>query len=191
MKYYKKVVGKRIYLSPMNPDDVEKYTEWINDLEVTVNLCLSHKVINTLTEREALERLSKEGHNFAIVDADKNELIGNCGLMTVDNIQRKAELGIFIGNKEYWGKGYGQEAIELLLNFGFNILNLNNIMLKVYGFNKRAIKCYEKCGFKLIGMRRESIIYGDKKYGEYYMDILASEFKVNLVDDILKLSYGE
>lgn len=191
MKYYRKIIGKRIYLSPMNTEDVEKYTEWINDLEVTINLTVSHMVISTSVERDALEKLSKEGYNFAIVDADKNELIGNCSLMKIDNIHRKAELGIFIGNKEYWGKGYGQEAIELLLNFGFNILNLHNIMLKVFGFNKRAIRCYEKCGFKLIGMRREAIIQGDKKYGEYFMDILASEFKANLVEDILQKSYGK
>lgn len=191
MKYFKKVVGNRIYLSPINPEDVEKYTEWLNDFDVIVNMTISNSVISMLTEKEMLEKLSKEGYNFAIVDAAKNELIGNCSLVYVDNIHRKAELGIFIGNKEYWGRGYGPEAIELLLNFGFNVLNLNNVILRVFEFNKRAIKCYEKCGFKLIGMRRESVIYGDKKYGEYYMDILASEFKANLVDDILKKNYGE
>lgn len=185
MKYYKKVVGKRLYLSPINPEDVEKYTEWINDLEITVNLTVAHKVITTAVEKEILEKLGKEGYNFAIVDLENDELIGNCGLMSVDNIQRTAELGIFIGNKEYWGKGYGQEVIGLILNFGFNILNLHNIMLKVKAFNKRAIKCYEKCGFKMIGVRRESLTYGDKKYDEYMMDILANEFKADLVNSIL------
>lgn len=53
------------------------------------------------------------------------------------------------------------------------------------------MKCYEKCGFKLIGMRRESVIYGDKKYEEYYMDILANEFKANLIDDVLNKNYRE
>ena len=71
--------------------------------------------------------------------------------MNVNHIFRKAELGIFVGEKEYWGKGYGTEATELLLDFAFNILNLNSIMLIVNSFNERAIKSYEKCGFKLIG----------------------------------------
>lgn len=186
MKYYKKIVGKRLYLSPINPEDVEKYTEWINDLEISVNLSVSHRLITVAVSKEIFEHLVKDGFCFAIVDLDKDELIGYCNLTSVVNTQRTAELWIFIGNKEYWGKGYGQEAVNLVLNFGFNLLNLNNIMLKVIEFNKRAIKCYEKCGFKMIGARRESIVFGDKKYDEYYMDILASEFKVDIVDNTLK-----
>ncbi|SKC69450.1 GNAT family N-acetyltransferase [Maledivibacter halophilus] len=163
-----------------------KYTEWLNDLELGIHLVSAPQVIPLSKEREILERLSVEGYNFAIVDFEKDELLGNCGLLNVDFINRTAELGIFIGNKEYWNRGLGQEAIELILNFGFNIINLNNIMLRVRGFNKRAIKCYEKCGFKVIGIRREAITFGDKKYGEIYMDILASEFKGDIVSKILE-----
>lgn len=106
--------------------------EWVNDLEVTIILPMANQVIPTSVEKEILERLSKEDYNFAIIDAEKDELIGNCGLMGVDNIQRTAELGIFIGNKEYWGQGYGQESIELILNFGFNILNLPIEKISIY-----------------------------------------------------------
>lgn len=91
-----------------------------------------------------------------------------------------------IGDKNYWDQGYGREAIELVLNYGFNILNLNNIMLNVYSFNKRAITCYENIGFKEIGRRREAYILGKRKYDEIHMDILADEFDhdINELTDI-------
>lgn len=192
MKYFKKMVGERVYLSPIDTDDAEVYTKWINDLEVSIYLTSAPNVYSLSKEKEILEKLSKEGYNFAIIDSEKVKVIGNCGLMNVDYTNRKAELGIFIGEKDYWGKGYGAEAIELLLDYSFNILNLNSIMLIVKAFNKRAIRCYEKCGFKLIGKRREAVIVGPNKYDEYYMDILAEEFKKNYTLKLMeKLSAGK
>jgi RimJ/RimL family protein N-acetyltransferase len=192
MKYFKKMVGERVYLSPIDPDDAEVYAKWINDLEVSIYLTSAPNVYSLSKEKEILEQISKEGYNFAIIDSEKVKVIGNCGLMNVDNVNRKAELGIFIGEKDYWGKGYGTEAIELLLDFSFNILNLNSIMLIVRAFNKRAIRCYEKCGFKLIGKRREAAIIGPQKYDEYYMDILAGEFMKNYtLKKMEKLSAGK
>lgn len=186
MRYFKKLEGDRLYLSPINIEDAELYTKWINDFDVTVNL-LSTPVIYTLEkERAILERLSKDGINLAIIDKETDRVIGNCGLMEVNHLYRKADLGIFIGEKEYWGKGYGTEAIELVLDFGFNILNLNNIMLIVNSFNERAIRCYEKCGFKVIGKRRQAIIMGSETYDECFMDILASEFKKSRIQEKMK-----
>jgi RimJ/RimL family protein N-acetyltransferase len=84
-------------------------------------------------------------------------------------------VGIFIGNKQYWNKGFGQEALGLLTDYGFQSLNLNNIMLTVFSFNKRAIKCYEKAGFKQFGVRKESKIVNETKYDEIYMQILRKD----------------
>ncbi len=192
MRYFRKIVGERIYLSPVNPEDAERYTEWLNDLNVSIYLTSAPKVYSLQKEKEILEHISKEGYCFAIIDSEKDKLIGNIGLEDVNFIDRKAVMGIFIGDKEYWSKGYGTEAIDLLLDFSFNLLNLNSIMLIVHAFNKRAMRCYEKCGFKLIGKRREAHIIGTEKFDEYYMDILASEFKGNrTLDKVRKLCSEE
>ncbi len=81
MKYFKVIVGERLYLSPINIEDVEKYTEWLNDLNVTINLSFSPYIFSLEREKEALEKLSKEGYNFSIVSLSKDELIGSCGFV--------------------------------------------------------------------------------------------------------------
>jgi len=184
MKYYEKIPGKRIYLSPMNPDDVDKYTKWINDLEISLYLNFGNQVFSREKEKEALEELSRQGHNFAIVEREYDNLIGNCSLMDVDQTHSSAELGIFIGNKDYWNKGYGHEAVTLLLDYGFSLLNLENIMLRVHSFNKRAINCYKKCGFKEMGRRRNSYLIDGEKYDDIFMDIVAEEFTGDIADII-------
>lgn len=160
--------------------------EWLNDLDIATNLTLAPAIISMKGEREFLEKLSADQNSFAIVARETDELIGNCGFLNVDNVNRKAELGIFIGDKKYWNQGYGRETIELLLDFGFNVRNFHSVMLIVREFNHRAIKCYEKCGFKRIGVRREACIFGDQKYGEIYMDILAGEFRGKVIGKILE-----
>jgi RimJ/RimL family protein N-acetyltransferase len=178
MTYYRKIAGSKCYLSPICLEDAEQYTVWLNDLEVSINLDLFSKTISVYNERDFLDNILKNNENiFGIIDSKTNKLIGNCGLLFPDWIDGCAEFGIFIGEKKYWGKGYGKEATMLILDYGFNVLNLHNIILRVYSFNKRAIKLYEQCGFKIIGKRRESRTIAGKRYDIILMDILSTEYK--------------
>ena len=173
--YFKKLVGKKCYLSPVDPSDSRLFTEWLNDMETLVNLQMYSSVISLENEKLLLNDLSK-GHNYSIVDLEKDELIGNCGFMEIEHINQTAEIGIFIGNRDNRNKGYGTEALSLLIDYGFKALNLHNIMLRVYEFNKGAVKCYEKVGFKQMGIRREALHRNLKRHDIIYMDILADEF---------------
>jgi RimJ/RimL family protein N-acetyltransferase len=174
--YFKKLVGIKCYLSPMDLNDAEKYTEWLNDLEISTGLGHVYEGIFSVDcEKEILKDLSQK-HNYSIIDIGTNELIGSCGFLEVDNLNQIAEIGIFIGNKNFWSKGYGTEAIVLLMDYGFKALNLHNILLRVFSFNERAIKCYNKIGFKVIGKRREALKRGERTFDVIYMDILYNEF---------------
>ena len=113
---------------------------------------------------------------FAIVDLKTDEMVGTLSLENVNYANRTAVLGIFIGNPDYRSNGYGTEAIKLLLDFGFNYMNLNTINLSVLSCNERAIKCYKKCGFKEAGLLRKSKFVNGKYYDTILMDILAEEF---------------
>ena len=144
-------------------------------MEILVNLQLYGGAISLENERAFLSDLSKD-HNYSIIDLETEELIGNCGFLDIDHINQTSEIGIFIGNKKYWNKGYGTEALSLLIDYGFKALNFHNIMLKVYEYNKSAIKCYEKIGFKQIGKRREALYRNLEKYNIIYMDLLQNEY---------------
>ena len=172
---FKKMIGEKCFLSPIDIDDAAQYAEWLNSEEVFKYLLVGTSVISLDAEKEALLRLSKE-HVYRIVDRETDRLIGNVGLVSINHIHRTAELGIFIGRKEYWGKGYGTEALRLLVDYSFRILGLENIMLKVFDYNERARKSYEKVGFKRIGERRNSHYYNNERHNEVYMDIVKEDF---------------
>jgi len=188
MTYYKKIVGEICYLSPCSIEDAEAWTKWDNDLEVTIPLGEEAYMLYSLErEKEMMSNmLKKESYVFDIVDIKEERLIGRCMLFNMDHVNRTAMFGIVIGEKEYWNRGYGKEATSLLLDYGFNLLNLHSIMLGVYSFNNRALRCYRGVGFKEIGRRRQARIFGDQKYDMVFMDILAEEFRSVVVKTVLE-----
>jgi len=178
MKYFKKIVGERLYLSPFDAEDPDihaKWAKWMNDGAVSDTFG-GHANQTTLTSaKKTLQEL--QGHRFFIMLLDGDELIGQISLHDIDHLNRNAFLGIMIGEAEHHGKGYGTEAVKLVLDYGFNTLNLHNIMLSAYEDNYAGIACYKKVGFKESGRRREWIFKNGKYIDKIYMDILAREFK--------------
>ena len=181
MKYFKKLIGERIYLSPRNTEEVEKFTEWLNDFQVTDYTGRSAYITTLEGEKKYFEENNEKNYNFFIVTLDNDKLIGTVGLENYDAINRTATLGIFIGDKQYRSQGYGTEAIKLILDYGFNYLNLNNINLDLISSNDRALKCYQKCGFKEYGRRRKCKFVNGKYYDNIEMDILSEEFKESYI----------
>ena len=177
MRYFKKIIGERIYLSPINIDDAEVYTKWMNDYEVSGNLGNYRQVISLNSEKAIIEKLVSDGQNFAVVLFDTDQLIGNISLMDIDHLNRTANVGIFIGEPENRNRGYGTEAMRLVLKYGFETLNLHNIMLHVHSDNQRAITCYSKSGFSEIGRRREALYKNGSFIDLVYMEILDTDYR--------------
>ncbi|MCX5771681.1 MAG: GNAT family protein [Candidatus Hydrogenedentes bacterium] len=175
MRYFKKLLGKKCYLSPMTVDDAEQFTEWLNDLEVISNLGASAEPITVAGERKKLEELGDK-HVYAIVDLETDKLIGSTGLNNIHETHRCCSLGIMIGDKSYHGKAYGREAIGLLLGLAFNFLNMHNVLLWVYEDNARGIACYKSVGFKECGRRRQANRLNGNWRDIIFMDILEEEF---------------
>lgn len=181
MRYFKKLVGDRIYLSPRSTEDGEKFTEWLNDFETTDYLGRSNQIVSLESERKFLENNISDEAIFVMVTLDGDKMIGSVSLENINHVHRTGTLGIFIGDKDYRNNGYGTEAIRLILEYGFKYLNLNNINLHVMSFNERAIKCYKKCGFKECGRRRECRYINNEYYDIISMDILKEEFEGDFI----------
>ncbi len=191
MKYFKKIAGEKVYLSPLNPDDeedVKAYTKWVNDLSLSIGLGAAHSIYSVKSEKEFLQDLVKQGHLYAIVLMDGDELIGNCSLFEIDHINRTAGMGLFIGEESHRNKGYGTEAVQLIVEYGFRMLNLNNIMLKVFEFNKPAISCYQKAGFRISGRRTGGCLVDGNYHDELFMEILSRDLKSSFLDEVLRKS---
>lgn len=176
MNYVKKLVGDNIYLAPIRTEDAEQFVEWLNDFSTTDYIGRSGAVVGLEGETEFLKKMQTEEANFSIVRLADDQLIGIVSLNRVDHIRRTATLGIFIGDKESREKGYGTEAVRLILDYGFSYLNLNNIELSCLACNERAHRCYLKCGFKEYGRRRQAAFTNGKYYDLIFMDILAEEW---------------
>ena len=190
-KYLKKLTGDNIYLSPISVDDVEEYAEMVNDIKVSVGLgYLSYtNIIDFESEKEFLISVKKE-KRFAVRLLENDELLGNVGFKSVGEIHRTAEMGIMLGNPKYQRKGYGMEAINLLLDYGFSFLNLRNISLNVFEYNEVAYNLYKKIGFKEAGRLRKAVEIMGKTYDVIIMDMLKEEFQSVYIKRELEKRYN-
>ena len=143
-KYIPKIMGEKVYLSPMFIDDMEQYTRWMNDFEVTRYLGQASKCISQESEKKILENLVSDGHNYAVVLKEEDRLIGNASVFDIQQIHQRAEIGLFIGEAKN----------------------------RVFSGNIAAINAYKKCGFREIGRRTGCYFVESKWPDEIFMEIL-------------------
>ncbi|MCL2065080.1 MAG: GNAT family N-acetyltransferase [Candidatus Cloacimonetes bacterium] len=175
-KYFKKIIGDKCYLSPVSMEDAGQYTEWLNDMSVSITMGQFSQVISLEKEKEILQKISRD-YIFAIIDKSTDKLIGNTGLHKIDWVNRTAEYGIFIGDKSFWNKGYATEVNILMLDYAFYVLNLKHVHLQVLAFNKWAIKSYEKAGYKTVGKLTEFWEIEGKRHDMLIMEALAKDIE--------------
>jgi RimJ/RimL family protein N-acetyltransferase len=155
--------GELVRLRAWEPADIEARMRWWNDEEVTRLLGpWNYPVTRAEQERQiaAASGGDPAAKSFAI-ETLAGELIGETGIRKIDWMSRKALFFITIGEKTFWGKGCGTDALKLVMRLAFATMNLNRLWLTVLAHNQRAIRCYEKCGFKREGLlRQESFVDG-------------------------------
>ncbi|MFS0788559.1 GNAT family protein [Shouchella sp. 1P09AA] len=161
--------GDKIELRPASKNDFVRQVEWRNQEETARLAAGSYAALYshvTVEEVEALYdkrviRDRKQENVFAIYIAETNTHIGNCDYRDVNPIARSAVVGLTVGNSEERGKGYGTEALQLLVQFLFQDLNLQRVQLDTWSGNEHAIRVYERCGFKIEGrLRRAEYVNG-------------------------------
>jgi len=174
--------GKLVKLVVEEPQTVAKhFHRWARDTEYwrlansnPVRPC-SVKAIQSWVEKE-LEENGVELFEFSIHTVADDRLIGDVGLDGVRWNHSESFVGIGIGEREFWGQGYGTEAMQLILRYAFSELNLQRVSLNVFSYNSRAIRSYEKVGFIHEGRARNVLQRDGQRYDLVFMGILREEW---------------
>ncbi len=175
-----RIIGNNIILREYRSEDLSALRAWVNDKETTRYLAGAYRRPQTWeqTEEWLMRRLNGDagGESFVIADRVTMKYLGQCDLMMIDPIARKAELAIVVLS-ENRNKGVGKEAIDLLLEYAFNDMNLNRVWLKCAKDNAPAIRLYEKAGFQMEGELRNDMFIDGKYVNACIMGILQSEYR--------------
>ena len=178
------IIGDQIRFRAIEKEDLPYFVKWLNDPEVRQGLSLL--VPLSLAEEEdwfegVLKRSPFERPLAIEIQPDPKKedwvFVGNCGLIAIDWQNRSAEIGIHIGEKEYWDQGFGTKAMRLMLKHSFNNLNLHRLWLRVFEINQRAIRSYEKAGFIQEGKFRQAQYLDGKYVDVMIMSMLQNEWQ--------------
>jgi RimJ/RimL family protein N-acetyltransferase len=174
--------GELVRLTAEDPEVRAKVeAHWQRDSEY-------HRMLDTdpaqpLSEKKLKERLEKrleddpkpDGHFFSVRTLAEDKLIGFFG-MWADLVHGEAWVGIGIGEREFWGRGYGTDAMRLCLQYAFIELNVHRVSLGLLDYNPRALRSYEKAGFRLEGRTRGDVLREGKRGDSLWMGILRDEW---------------
>lgn len=177
--------GELVRLSIVETQKIaEAFSRWSRDseywrlLDTDPSLPRSVKSIREWLEK-GFEKDPSDFYMFTIHDLKDDRLIGEIGLDEVDWMHGDSVVGIGLGERDFWGKGYGTDAMRLLLRFAFMELNLFRVTLDVFEYNPRAIRSYEKAGFRPEGRQRKALLRDGQYYDLLYMGILREEWLEN------------
>jgi len=172
------LTGKQVYLRPLNSADTEAYYQLLYDADM-LRLTGTQQHFT----REQIERYidSKSQDSSSILlliaEEDTDEIIGDIALQDISDTNRSANLRIAISAARHQGRGYGSEAIRLLLDYGFGVRNLHRIELNVYAYNERAQHVYRKLGFQQEGIQRDALFYNHQYHDAILMSMLDHEYR--------------
>jgi RimJ/RimL family protein N-acetyltransferase len=171
-------VGKRVRLSAPSEEDRHAFARWSTDPEYLRQLD-TDPARPRAAEYFSLPRREDAGRafEFRIRTLADDRLIGFAALFNLEWSNQSGMLAIGIGEPDFRGKGYGSDALRLVLGYAFRELNLHRVGLIVISYNARAIRAYEKAGFVREGVRRESVFREGKRYDEIFMGILRTEWE--------------
>ena len=178
--------GEKVYLHALKRDQMPTFAEWFKDLELLSYLTVGPVFPQTLKDEENwYDNMVKDKENktFGIYTIKNDQIIGSVSLMRFDWRNHACEFGIAVGDKAFWGGGYGTDATRVMVRFGFLEMNLNRIELSVYSFNERAIRAYEKVGFTHEVTRREAAFRDGQYHDIHIMSMLREEWSDPIVGE--------
>ncbi|MGK5506961.1 GNAT family N-acetyltransferase [Brevibacillus formosus] len=170
--------GERVFLRPIGTEDTELYFRSLFNKETRMLTGTQrHFTLEQIHQYIANKGQDSSSVLLLICLCENDQVIGDVQIGDIDPKNRSAFIRISIDQNAYQGKGYGSEALVLMLDYGFGILNLHRIELNVFAFNKRAIHTYEKLGFQREGVQRQALYYNHAYHDSILMSMLADEYR--------------
>lgn len=172
------IKGAKIYLSNLERDNLEQLRLWRNNPELR-QYFREYREISPDMQKAWYESRVLNNPNqvdFEIHDLETSKLIGHCGLYYINWTYRTGEFGIYLGDTDYRGKGYGSDSLKTLVKYGFDDLNLNRIWAEVYT-NNTALDLYTHVGFKVEGVMRQTVYKNGSYYDSTMIGMLKSEYE--------------
>jgi RimJ/RimL family protein N-acetyltransferase len=181
------VEGEKTVLGPLSRIYLGHFHRWFNDLEVmtTYSIRWSPKTEEGIDEWYTQVSQDRQAVAFMVYRRAEMVPLGYTMLHNINHYHQIADFDIILGEKALWGQGYGTEATQLTLDYGFTALNLHSVMLTVRTFNERGLRAYERAGFRTFGRRREARKLAGQRYDVVYMECLASEFQSPMLYKLL------
>lgn len=163
---------RSVRLRALETSDLARSLAWVNDPEIT-RFTGTLYPISAAEEDEWYKRVQHDPSQRALaLEAEDGAHIGNGGFRDIQPVPRKAELWIYIGDRGRQDQGYGPAAILELLRFGFERLNLHRIWVRVFSYNERAVRAFEKCGFRKEGLLRDDVFRDGRHHDTHILSIL-------------------
>ncbi|GAA0392884.1 GNAT family protein [Paenibacillus motobuensis] len=169
----------RVKLRKMTKDDTVLYHTWRNDQEIMRSTNPSLDVYSPQDTQAFVEHVilgSASSKSYILLEKENETPIGVLGLINIDYKNQNAECIIDIGEKKYWGQGYGSEGMKLLLGYCFNEMNMHRLSLRVFSFNERAIRLYKSLGFQQEGLSKEALFREGKWHDIVHMGLLQRDY---------------
>jgi RimJ/RimL family protein N-acetyltransferase len=184
--------GDKVGLALMRREDIPTIARWNQDLEFTASIGTPGDA-HTLEARQEFfdkhSRVTPGSVEFAVILLSTGGLIGFGGLYDITRALT-ATLFVGIGERALWGNGYGSEATRLICEYGFFFRSLYSIKVEVNGYNHRAIRLYERLGFRVVGRLRGALLLDGRRYDQIVMDLLRTELELKLVGRFRGLAQG-
>ena len=178
------IKGELVGLRSVEQVDLVQLKEWRNNPDFRMNF-REHRELNDLNQSNWYDSINKNQNDymFSIVRLEDNKLIGACGLLYINWINRSADFSFYLGLDNFYidNFGYSKESIMLLIDYGFNYLNLNKIWMELYEFDSKKIEIFQnQFNFKIDGKLRQNCFHNGNYYDSYIISLLKQDIKIEL-----------
>lgn len=173
--------NSEVYLSPIDLSQIERYLVWFSDFETVKPIGGLSEAFTMQSKVDALCKILSINYNFEIFESQNETSLGCVQIFDIDFVNRRGEVGIVIAESAKRNRNYGTAALNLTLEYCFDILNLHNLFARVISSNKGAMRLFEKVGFREVGRRKEAVLTKGDFWDIVFWELLSKDWRKRII----------